>query len=88
MPDSHFLFCEWDALFQPDWLARATQAVKDTPSDFDFLFLGSCCCKDAPRARKGRRVGRSVSSMQPLADHRQESHAYAASHSTAVLRPG
>ena len=29
--------------------AGATQAVKDTPSDFDFLFLGSCCCKDAPK---------------------------------------
>lgn len=49
MPDTHFLFIEWDARFEPNWRERAEQAVKDTPENFDFLFLGSCCCKGKPQ---------------------------------------
>ena len=49
LPDDYFFFIEWDALFDPDWKKRADQAVLDTPEDFDFLFLGSCCCKDKPQ---------------------------------------
>lgn len=48
MPDDYFLFIEWDAKFHPDWKRRAEQAVADTPEDFDFLFLGSCCCRGKP----------------------------------------
>lgn len=48
MPDTHVLFLEWDALFHPNWRERTEQALKDVPPDFDFLFLGSCCCKGRP----------------------------------------
>jgi hypothetical protein len=48
MPDDYFFFIEWDAKFLPDWKSRAEQAIKDTPPDFDFLFLGSCCCANKP----------------------------------------
>jgi hypothetical protein len=51
MPDSHFLFLEWDAKFHPDWRERTEQALRDVPPDFDFLFLGSCCCNDKPRTK-------------------------------------
>jgi hypothetical protein len=43
LPDTHFLFVEWDAKLKPDWRERTIQALKDVPPDFDFLFLGSCC---------------------------------------------
>ena len=49
MPESHFLFIEWDAKFAPDWRERTEKALQDVPPDFDFLFLGSCCCKDKPQ---------------------------------------
>lgn len=49
MPEDHFLFLEWDAKFHPDWRKRTEQALKDVPPDFDFLFLGSCCCKEKPK---------------------------------------
>lgn len=49
LPDDYFLFIEWDAKLQPDWRARTEQALKDVPSDFDFLFLGSCCCAEKPK---------------------------------------
>lgn len=45
MPEEHFFFIEWDAQFEPDWKERSEQAIRDTPNDFDFLFLGSCCCQ-------------------------------------------
>lgn len=48
MGEDHFLFIEWDAKFHPDWRKRTEQALKDAPPDFDFLFLGSCCCKGKP----------------------------------------
>ena len=49
LPDDYFFFIEWDAKFSPNWLERANQAVLDTPKDFDFLFLGSCCCEGKPQ---------------------------------------
>jgi len=49
MPDDYFYFIEWDAHFHDNWKARAEQALRDVPPDFDFLFLGSCCCKDRPK---------------------------------------
>ena len=48
MPEDYFHFIEFDALFHANWKQRAEQAVLDTPPDFDFLFLGSCCCKGRP----------------------------------------
>ena len=48
MPEDYFLFIEWDARFHTDWRQRAEQAIRDTPPDFDLLFLGSCCTKDRP----------------------------------------
>jgi len=48
-PDEHFMILEIDAKFHPDWHLRTDAALRDAPSDFDMLFLGSCCCKDAPK---------------------------------------
>ena len=51
MAEDYFLFLEWDAKFQPDWKERTEAALRDVPPDFDFLFLGSCCCMDRPRTQ-------------------------------------
>lgn len=48
MPDEHVWFIEWDALFHENWKERTEQALRDVPPDFDFLFLGSCCCDGKP----------------------------------------
>lgn len=47
LPDSHFLTLEWDAQFKPNWKELTEKALNDVPSDFDMLFLGSCCCNGA-----------------------------------------
>jgi hypothetical protein len=49
MPDDYFLFLEWDCKFLPGWRERTEQALLDVPPDFDFLFLGSCCCNGKPQ---------------------------------------
>lgn len=48
LPDDHLFFIEWDAKFHANWRERAEQALRDVPPDFDFLFLGSCCCQGKP----------------------------------------
>lgn len=68
MPEEHFLFIEWDARFEPNWKERAEQAVLDTPADFDFLFLGSCCCKDKPKTHV---KGEIFQVKWPMCNHAQ-----------------
>jgi hypothetical protein len=48
LPDSHFLLLEHDAVLCPDFKERLNAAWRDVPSDFDWLFLGSCCAKGHP----------------------------------------
>jgi hypothetical protein len=45
LPDEHFFVLEHDAEFEPNWKERFDKAMQDVPQDFDFLFIGSCCCK-------------------------------------------
>lgn len=42
--EDRFMILEIDAQFHDDWKPRCIQALKDAPSDFDFLHIGSCCC--------------------------------------------
>lgn len=49
LPEDYFLFIEFDCKLHDNWKERTIQALKDVPPDFDFLFLGSCCCKDVPK---------------------------------------
>lgn len=68
LPDEYFLFIEWDAQFAPDWRLRSERAIADTPPDFDFLFLGSCCCKGKPQ----RQVKGEVFEVKyPMCNHAQ-----------------
>jgi len=68
MPDDYFFFIEWDAQFNLDWRERSEQAIRDTPADFDFLFLGSCCCKDRPQ----RHIQGQVYEVKyPMCNHAQ-----------------
>ncbi len=46
LSDSHFLFLETDCIFQDGWKEKLEQEIKNVPSDFDVLFVGSCCAKD------------------------------------------
>lgn len=47
-PESHFWLTEWDCKFPFNWHERTEQVLRDVPADFDFLFMGSCCCKGRP----------------------------------------
>lgn len=49
MPQEHTLILEIDANFNKDWKAKFEQIMLDVPQDFDWLFLGSCCCMGRPR---------------------------------------
>lgn len=63
MPDEHVLFIEWDAQFHPNWKERAEQALRDTPKDFDFLFLGSCCTEGKEKTHVQGEVWKMASVM-------------------------
>jgi len=45
----YFFTLEWDSKLHQDWKVRADKAMRDAPKDFDMLFLGSCCTKNAPK---------------------------------------
>ena len=46
LPESHFFQLEWDCQFPGDWVQRVDLALRDTPPDFDMLYIGSCCAQD------------------------------------------
>ena len=68
MPEDYFFFIEWDAQFNPDWRARSEQALRDVPPDFDFLFLGSCCCANRPQTHVR---GQIFEVKYPMCNHAQ-----------------
>lgn len=45
----YFMSLEWDACFPDNWRQRTEDALRDAPRDFDLLYLGSCCCAEAPK---------------------------------------
>lgn len=47
-PDSHCLLLEDDVELCPDFREQFDTAMRDVPSDFDLLYLGSCACKGHP----------------------------------------
>lgn len=64
-PDSHFLVLESDAKLSVDWKSRMDQALRDVPTDFDLLYIGSCCCQDLPKSKVKGEVWR----VCPLCTH-------------------
>ena len=50
-PDDHFIILEDDCKLLPGWKERLERALDDCPSDFDWIFAGSCCTV-------GRNMGR------------------------------
>lgn len=66
MPEKWFWTTEFDCEFQPNWRSRVEKALKDVPSDFDLLYVGSCCTKGKPM----KHVGGDVYAMnQPQCGH-------------------
>ncbi len=49
LDNQYFMSCEWDAHFPANWRERTEAALRDVPMDFDLLYLGSCCCGEAPK---------------------------------------
>ena len=65
LPDDLFFIIEDDAKFPEDWSARVNQAVLDA-TDFDVLYIGSCCTGDKPT----RHVAGNVYEVQwPFCTH-------------------
>lgn len=48
-PDDHIMILETDAKFEDGWQGKLSTALSHAPSNFDFLFPGSCCCEGHPR---------------------------------------
>lgn len=48
-PDDHFLVLETDAKFEDGWKDKFDQALKDAPSNWDFLHVGHCCMEGHDR---------------------------------------
>lgn len=45
----HAMILEDDAKFEDGWKPKLEQALKDVPSNFDFLHPGYCCAEGHPR---------------------------------------
>lgn len=41
---THFMYLEDDCRFVNGWKEKLTMALEDIEPDFDFLYVGSCCC--------------------------------------------
>jgi GR25 family glycosyltransferase involved in LPS biosynthesis len=53
LPDDEFLVIEDDARFQENWKARFDRALADVPTDWDMLYVGSCCVSSTRRLVRG-----------------------------------
>ena len=49
LPDEQFLIVEDDAKFPADWEAQFETTLRNTPGDWDMIYVGSCCAADKPR---------------------------------------
>lgn len=56
LPDAHFFVVEDDARFPPDWRARMEVSMAALPSDWDMLYVGSCCTQGQARQHVGADV--------------------------------
>ena len=43
LPDDEFFVIEADARFPEGWRSRFDAALRDVPTDWDMLYIGSCC---------------------------------------------
>lgn len=46
LPDDVFVFFEDDVRFDDGWKAHFNSAIEHLPSDWDVLYIGSCCVED------------------------------------------
>lgn len=53
MPEDSFWILEDDAEFVPDWSNRYHEAMNHVPSDWDIIFIGSCCTAGRPSQNLG-----------------------------------
>lgn len=49
LPDDRFMVLEADAKFDPDWEPKLEAALRDCPSNADFLHPGHCCLEGHPK---------------------------------------
>lgn len=47
-PTDHFWLLEYDVRLPDNWKERYERALNHLPSNWDVLFLGSCCCEGRP----------------------------------------
>lgn len=66
--DDRLLVLETDAQFHDGWQPKFEQAMKDAPSNFDFLYIGHCAMEGHPRTHVAGDVWESK--------HAQCTHAY------------
>lgn len=57
--DEHIMVLETDAQFHEGWQQKLEEALKIVPSNFDFLYPGSCCTQDHPKTHVGGEVWES-----------------------------
>lgn len=48
LPDEHFMVFEDDVKLPENWMPKVSQAISDSPKDFDALYIGSCCAGNRP----------------------------------------
>lgn len=46
MGKPYYMILESDCKFTDGWREKLNEALKHTPEDFDFLFVGSCCAEN------------------------------------------
>lgn len=56
LPNEYFMFLECDTRMPDDFMRKLQFEMFNLPSDFDFLFIGSCCASDKPKKNIGGNV--------------------------------
>lgn len=56
MPEDVFWVLEYDCEFVPGWEAQYETAMSVLPSNWDVVFIGSCCCRGRPTTPIGKNL--------------------------------
>lgn len=66
--DPEWFVVECDAKFQPWWRDKFWRVISDTPSNYDLIYMGSCCTTGRPKTEVAPHIYR-LSGTAPQCNH-------------------
>ena len=69
LPEDEFWCLEDDAEFPNDWEIQYRKAMSNLPTDWDIVYIGSCCTKNKPAQRIGGMNSNLWDVRYPMCNH-------------------